>query len=143
MVARVKIKPKLHHRNAKGQIQFTLSQSSPDIDVLETKLTDKDGREGTAQLPEEVHLEKESIHSASEASESTKATNFSRINLEPVTTEGEGLKPDLDNQELGIESTKSTSKMLESENVDPVIQPTIPPSAVSYTHLTLPTSDLV
>ena len=35
-----------------------MSQSSPDIDVLETKLTDKDGREGTAQLPEEVHLEK-------------------------------------------------------------------------------------
>ena len=38
------------------------------------------------------------------------------------------MKPDLENQELGIESTKSTSKMLESENVDPVIQPTIPPS---------------
>lgn len=37
------------------------------------------------------------------------------------------MKPDLDNQELGIESTKSASKMLESENVDPVIQPTIPP----------------
>ena len=105
-----------------------MSQSSPDIDVLETKLTDKDGREGTAQLPEEVHLEKEPIHSAIEASESIKATDFSSINLEPVRTEGEGLKPDLDNQEPGIESTKSTSKMLESENVDPVIQPTIPPS---------------
>ncbi|KAM7435877.1 hypothetical protein ABFA07_014262 [Porites harrisoni] len=103
-----------------------MSQSSPDIDVLETKLTDKDGREGTAQLPEEVHLEKEPIHSAIEASESTKATDFSSINLEPVRTEGEGLKPDLDNQEPGIESTKSASKMLESENVDPV-QPTIPP----------------
>ena len=62
-----------------------ISQSSPDIDVLETKLTDKDGREGTAQLPEEVNLEKEPIHSAIEASESTKATDFSRINLEPVT----------------------------------------------------------
>ena len=37
------------------------------------------------------------------------------------------MKPDLENQEPGIESTKSTSKMLESENVDPVIQPTIPP----------------
>ena len=105
-----------------------MSQSSPDIDVLETKLTDKDGREGTAQLPEEVHLEKEPIHSAIEASESTKATDFSSINLEPVRTEGEGLKPDLDNQEPSIESTKSASKMLESENVDPVIQPTIPPS---------------
>ena len=107
-----------------------MSQSSPDIDVLETKLTDKDGREGTAQLPEEVQLEKEPIHSAIEASESTKATDFSSINLEPVRTEGEGLKPDLDNQELGIESTKSASKMLESENVGPVIQPTIPPSIV-------------
>ncbi|CAH3166821.1 unnamed protein product [Porites lobata] len=105
-----------------------MSQSTPDIDVLETKLTDKDGREATAQLPEEVNLEKEPIHSAIEASESTKATDFSSVNLEPVTTEGEGLKPDLDNQEPGIESTKSTSKMLESENVDPVIQPTIPPS---------------
>ncbi|XP_073242213.1 uncharacterized protein [Porites lutea] len=104
-----------------------MSQSSPDIDVLETKLTDKDGREGTAQLPEEVHLEKEPVHSAIEASESTKATDFSSINLDPVRTEGEGLKPDLDNQEPGIDSTKSASKMLESENVDPVIQPTIPP----------------
>ncbi|CAH3182969.1 unnamed protein product [Porites lobata] len=61
-----------------------MSQSSPDIDVLETKLTDKDGREGTAQLPEEVHLEKEPIHSAIEASESTKATDFSSVNLEPI-----------------------------------------------------------
>ena len=105
-----------------------MSQSSPDIDVLETKLTNKDGLEGTAQLLEEVHLQKEPIHSTIEASESTKPTDFSSINLEPVRTEGEGLKPDLDNQELGIESTKSTSKILESQNVDPVIQPTIPPS---------------
>ena len=98
------------------------------VDVLETKLTGKDGREGTAQLPEEVHLEKEPIHSAIEVSESTKATDFLSINLEPVRTDGAVLKPDLDNQEMGIESAKSTSKMLESENVDPVIQPTIPPS---------------
>lgn len=106
-----------------------MSQSSPDIDVLETKLTDKDGREGTAQLPEEMNLEKEPLQSAIEASESTKATDFLGINLEPIRTEGEGLKPDLDNQEPGIESTKSSSKMLESENVDdPVIQPTTPPS---------------
>ncbi|CAH3187481.1 unnamed protein product, partial [Porites lobata] len=64
-----------------------MSQSSPDIDVLETKLTDKDGREGTAQLPEEVHLEKEPIYSAIEASESIKANDFSSIHLEPVRTE--------------------------------------------------------
>ena len=108
-----------------------MSQSS-DIDILETKLTDKDGREGTAQLPEEVNgnVEKDPLSSGNEASISKEVTNSSSMNLKPVDSDDkkETVSSEVQNQESNKESTASSTSTVESQSVDPRIKPTSPPS---------------
>ena len=108
-----------------------MSQSS-DIDILETKLTDKDGREGTAQLPEEVNgnVEKDPLSSGNEASISKEVTNSSSMNLKPVDSDDkkETVSSEVQNQESNKESTASSTSTVESQSVDPPIKPTSPPS---------------
>ena len=109
-----------------------MSQSS-DIDVLETKLTDKDGREGTAQLSEEVNgnVEKDPLSSGNEASMSKMVTDSSSMDVKPVDSDDkETALPEIQNQESNNDSTASSTKTVESqsEHVDPAIQPTSPPS---------------
>lgn len=104
-----------------------MSESSPDIDVLETKLTDKDGREGTAQLPEEVHVDKDPLPSVNGASVSMIVTDSLSMNLEPVDIDNKGMSPDLENWENCSKSTASSTTGVESQSVDPAIQPTSPP----------------
>lgn len=107
-----------------------MSQSS-DIDILETKLTDKDGREGTAQLPEEANgnVEKDPLSSGNEASTSKEVTDSSSMNLKPVDSDKkEAVSPEVQNQESNNESTTSSTSTVESQSVDPPVQPTSPPS---------------
>lgn len=102
-----------------------MSQSSPDIDVLETKL---DGREGTAQLPEEINVEKGPLPSLNGASTAKIVTDSSSGNVEPLESGHKETPPDMENQESSIESVVSSTSVVESQSADPTIQPTSPPS---------------
>ena len=100
-----------------------MSQSSPDIDILETKLTDKEGREGTAQLPEEGNVE-----SVNGASTSKIVTDSSSVNKESVDSGNKETSPELENRESSSESASSLTKVEESQSVDSTVKPTSPPS---------------
>ena len=104
-----------------------LSQSSPDIDVLETKLTDKDGREGTAQLPEEVHVKNEK-----DSLENVEATSPAKVAVDPsnvhVNAGKETVSSVSETKVFGSEKVVSSSTEGQSQSVDSAIHPTSPPS---------------
>ena len=108
-----------------------LSQSSPDIDVLETKLTDKDGREGTAQLPEDVHVknEKDSLENVEAMSPSKGVVDSSNVHVDSEHAAGkETVSSVSDTMVFGSEKVVSSSTEGQSQSVDSAIHPTSPPS---------------
>lgn len=108
-----------------------LSQSSPDIDVLETKLTDKDGREGTAQLPEDVHVknEKDSLENLEAMSPSRGVVDSSNVHVDSEHAAGkETVSSVSDTKVFGSEKVVSSSTEGQSQSVDSAIHPTSPPS---------------
>ena len=98
-----------------------LPHSSPDIDVLETKLTDKEGREGTALLPEEV--EKDPIPVLDGASQDKQAIDSENAKTESEDANKKETSPNLENQESDPEGPTSTIAAVESQSVEPTIQP--------------------
>lgn len=108
-----------------------VSQSSPDIDVLETKLTDKDGREGTAQLREEMHvnLEKGQLPSVNGATISEVVINSASVIIELADRfNEEAVSSGVQDQERNSDSTESSSTTVDSQSIDPTVQPTSPPA---------------
>jgi len=94
--------------------------SSSDIDVLETKLTDKEGREGTAEVVEDP------LSVLNGALQDKQVTDSQKVNLEPEDAEKE-TSLNLESQESGPESTTSTT-VVESQSVGPTIQPASVPN---------------
>ena len=92
-----------------------VTNSSPDIDVLETKLTDKEGREGTAEIVEDP------LSVLDGALQDKQVTDSQNLNVESEDAEKE-TSPNLDSQMSGLEVTSSTITV-ESQNVGPTIQP--------------------
>lgn len=92
--------------------------SAPDIDVLETKLTDKEGREGTALLPEEV--EKDPLPVLNGASQDRQVVDSE--NLESQDAEKKETSPNTESQDNGPESP-TTSVPVESQSAEPTAQP--------------------
>lgn len=108
-----------------------LSQSSPDIDVLETKLTDKDGREGTAQLPEELHgkNEKDSLENVEATSPSKVVVDSSNVHVDSEHGAGKDTVSSVNEAKVfGSEKVVSSSTVVQSRSVDSAIHPTSPPS---------------
>ena len=97
-----------------------MPNSSPDIDVLETTLTDKEGREGTAQLPEEV--EKDPLPSLNGASQDKQVPDSQNVNMKSEDSENKETYPNLESQESSPDSTTSTISV-EPQSVAPTIQP--------------------
>ncbi|KAJ7389002.1 hypothetical protein OS493_034391 [Desmophyllum pertusum] len=97
-----------------------MPNSSPDIDVLETTLTDKEGREGTAQLPEEV--EKDPLPSLNGASQDKLVPDSQNVNMKSEDSENKETYPNLESQESSPDSTTSTISV-EPQSVAPTIQP--------------------
>ena len=108
-----------------------LSQSSPDIDVLETKLTDKDGREGTAQLPEELHVknEKDSLENVEATSPSKVVVDSSNVHVDSEHGAGKETVSSVNEAKVfGSEKVVSSSTVVQSQSVHSAIHPTSPPS---------------
>ena len=89
--------------------------SSSDIDVLETKLTDKEGREGTAEVVEDP------LPVLNGALQDKQVTDSQKVNLKPEDAEKE-TSLNLESQESGPEGTTSTT-VVESQSVGPTTQP--------------------
>lgn len=98
--------------------------SSPDIDVLETKLTDKEGREGTAQLPEEI--EKDPLPVLNGASQDKQVIDSENAKVESEDGAKKETSPNVESQESGPESPTPTIAV-ESQSVEPSIQPASQP----------------
>lgn len=114
--------------------------SAPDIDVLETKLTDKEGREGTALLPEEVEkdplpvsngasqdrqvVEKDPLPVFNGASQDRQVVDSE--NVESKDAEKKETSPNMDSQDSGPESP-TTSTPVESQSAEPTVQPASQP----------------
>lgn len=92
-----------------------LPNSSPDIDVLETKLTDKEGREGTAEVVEAP------LPVLSGALQDKQVVDSQSANVESEDAE-KVTSPNLESHESGPEGTTSTIAV-ESQSVGPTIQP--------------------
>lgn len=92
-----------------------LPNSSPDIDVLETKLTDKEGREGTAEVVEAP------LPVLSGALQDKQVVDSQSVNVESEDAE-KVTSPNLESHESGPEGTTSTIAV-ESQSVGPTIQP--------------------
>lgn len=108
-----------------------LSQSSPDIDVLETKLTDKDGREGTAQLPEELHVknEKDSLENVEATSPSKVVVDSSNVHVDSEHGAGKETVSSVNEAKVfGSGKVVSSSTVVQSQSVHSAIHPTSPPS---------------
>ena len=90
--------------------------SSPDIDVLETKLTDKEGREGTAEVVEDA------LPSFNGALQDKQTIDPQNLNVESDDAEKKENTPNLGSRESGPEGTSSTIAV-ESQSVGPTIQP--------------------
>lgn len=108
-----------------------LSQSSPDIDVLETKLTDKDGREGTAQLPEELRVkdEKDPLENVEGTSPSKVVVGSSNVHVDSEQGASKETTSSVSETEaFSREKVVSSSTVIQSQSVDSAIHPTSPPS---------------
>ena len=92
-----------------------LPNSSPDIDVLETKLTDKEGREGTAEVVEAP------LPVLNGALQDKQVADSQSLNVEFEDAE-KVTSPNLESHESGPEGTTSTIAV-ESQSVSPTIQP--------------------
>lgn len=92
-----------------------LPNSSPDIDVLETKLTDREGREGTAEVVEAP------LPVLSGALQDKQVVDSQSANVESEDAE-KVTSPNLESHESGPEGTTSTIAV-ESQSVGPTIQP--------------------
>ena len=92
-----------------------LPNSSPDIDVLETKLTDKEGREGTAEVVEAP------LPVLNGALQDKQVADSQSLNVESEDAE-KVTSPNLESHESGPEGTTSTIAV-ESQSVGPTIQP--------------------
>ena len=92
-----------------------LPNSSPDIDVLETKLTDKEGREGTAEVVEV------SLPVLNGAVQDKQVVDSQSLNVESEDAE-KVTSPNLESHESGPEGTTSTIAV-ESQSLSPTIQP--------------------
>lgn len=92
-----------------------LPNSSPDIDVLETKLTDKEGREGTAEVVEAP------LPVLSGALQDKQVADSQSVNVESEDAE-KVTSPNLESHESGPEGTTSTIAV-ESQSVGPTVQP--------------------
>ena len=90
--------------------------SSSDIDVLETKLTDKEGREGTAEVVEDP------LPVLNGALQDKQVTDSQNLNLESEDAEKKETSLNLESQEIGPEGTTSAT-VVESQSVGPTIQP--------------------
>lgn len=105
----------------------TVPFSSPDIDVLETKLTDKEGREGTAQLPEETRAEKDNLLPNEKGESKDKegqVTDFSNKIVEPEESGDKGILPNMESQDrVGIGESTLSITVGESQSVSPTTQP--------------------
>lgn len=97
--------------------------SSPDIDVLETKLTDKEGREGTAEVVEEVPLPV-----SNGALQDKQVIDSQNLNMESEDAEKKENSLNLESQESGPEGTTSTTAV-EPQSVGPTIQPASLPTS--------------
>lgn len=97
--------------------------SSPDIDVLETKLTDKEGREGTAEVVEENPLPV-----SNGALQDKQVIDSQNLNVQSEDAEKKETSPNLESQESGPEGTTSTIAV-ESQSVGPTIQPASLPTS--------------
>lgn len=98
-----------------------VTNSSPDIDVLETKLTDKEGREGTAEVVEDP------LPVLDGALQDKQVTDSQNLNVESGDAEKE-TSPNLESQMSGPEVTSSTI-VVESQSVGPTIQPASVPTS--------------
>ena len=93
-----------------------VTNSSPDIDVLETKLTDKEGREGTAEVVEDP------LPVLDDALQDKQVTDSQNLKVESEDAEKKETSPNLESQMSGPEVTSSTIAV-ESQSVGPTIQP--------------------
>lgn len=120
-----------HQENAAPNSIHVMSQASPDIDVLETKLTDKDGREGTAQLPEKLRGKvEEATREVQEIPSSRVVTDSSNVHADLANTATKEVVSSVgENKEINIEMEVSSTATVESQSVDSTIQPTLPPIA--------------
>ena len=89
--------------------------SFPDIDVLETKLTDKEGREGTAEVVEDP------LQVLNGALQDKQVINSQKLNVESEDAEEE-TSLNLESHESDPEGTTSTIAV-ESQSVGPTMQP--------------------
>lgn len=94
--------------------------SSSDIDVLETKLTDKEGREGTAEVVEDP------LPVLNSALQDKQVTESQNLNLESEDAEKKETSPNLESQESGPEGTTSTV-VVDFQSVGPTVQPASAP----------------
>ncbi|KAL9987720.1 hypothetical protein ACROYT_G002070 [Oculina patagonica] len=105
-----------------------VQHSSPDIDVLETKLTDKEGREGTAQLPEAI--EKDALPVLNGASQDKHVTDSEDAKVETEDAEKKETSPNVESRESGPESgpeSPTPTIAVESQSVEPSIEPASQP----------------
>lgn len=92
-----------------------LPNSSPDIDVLETKLTDKEGREGTAEVVEAP------LPVLNGALQDNQVADSQSLNVESEDAE-KVTSPNLESHESGPEGTTSTIAV-EFQSVGPTVEP--------------------
>ena len=93
-----------------------VTNSSPDIDVLETKLTDKEGREGTAEVVEDP------LPVLDGELQDKQVTDSQNLNVESEEAEKKETSSNLESQMSGPEVTSSTIAV-ESQSGGPTIQP--------------------
>ena len=93
-----------------------VTNSSPDIDVLETKLTDKEGREGTAEVVEDP------LPVLDGALQDKQVTDSQNLNVESEEAEKKETSSNIESQMSGPEVTSSTIAV-ESQSGGPTIQP--------------------
>lgn len=107
----------------------TVPFSSPDIDVLETKLTDKEGREGTAQLREETQVEKDyplSNEKSDSKENEGQVTDFSNKIIESEGLGDKGILPNMESQgSAGTGESTTSTAVGESQSVNPTAQPCV------------------
>ena len=104
----------------------TMPFSSPDIDVLETKLTDKEGREGTAQLPQEIGEEKDSLlpNEGGESQDNNKqVTDSQNVNVESEESKNKEPLPNLEQGSASSAESTTSTTVVEPQSVSPTVQP--------------------